>query len=294
MMATSKAEEIARLLRGKLWLEAKADPNIVGKDGKTPLHLAAQEGHVECVKLLLEAKADPNIVDEDGKTPLHWAIAQGSDFTNRKHDKCAKQLLLFGADATKVGRDHREMAQKQKQGLTPLVAYAFFGRFDEMRALLAKGEDPNQGDANGSTPLHWAAEEGHVECVKLLLEAKADPNKGDSLGRTAAYSSLLCPINGKENPCFNVLINEYHAVFLSRSAALLTDREKPIRAALFAVVGAAVGGGLFRLHSSWKPNQHVVRHRQRCAVPAVPVRFFDSVSVQGAAVLIRGGLGAGD
>lgn len=41
-------------------LEYGAHPNAESKAGFTPLHLSAQEGHVDMSSLLLEHKADPN------------------------------------------------------------------------------------------------------------------------------------------------------------------------------------------------------------------------------------------
>jgi ankyrin repeat protein len=47
------------------------DPNIKDGVGSTPLHYAAQGGHVECVNLLLKAKANINAINNAGDTPLH-------------------------------------------------------------------------------------------------------------------------------------------------------------------------------------------------------------------------------
>lgn len=41
--------------------------------GKTALHVAAHQGHIEIVKLLLQSGASVNAKDNDGDTCLHYA-----------------------------------------------------------------------------------------------------------------------------------------------------------------------------------------------------------------------------
>lgn len=52
------------------------DDHVLGA-GLSPLHLAAQGGHIDVMELLLEAGADINAVDARGFTPLHFAICYG-------------------------------------------------------------------------------------------------------------------------------------------------------------------------------------------------------------------------
>ncbi len=58
--------------------------------GRTPLHLAALQGHMQLVKLLEAARADVNAKDEHGMTPLHKAAVQG-------HTQTVSELLAHGA-----------------------------------------------------------------------------------------------------------------------------------------------------------------------------------------------------
>lgn len=58
--------------------------------GRTPLHLAALQGHTGLVKLLEAAGADVRAKDEHGMTPLHKAAVQG-------HRETAAELLAHGA-----------------------------------------------------------------------------------------------------------------------------------------------------------------------------------------------------
>ena len=47
------------------------------ESGRTPLYVAAQDGHVELVKELLKARADTSICNNDGETALHAAAGAG-------------------------------------------------------------------------------------------------------------------------------------------------------------------------------------------------------------------------
>lgn len=47
------------------------------KVGRTPLHNAANNGHIEVVKHLIKKEADVNVVDKYGRSPLHDAAKHG-------------------------------------------------------------------------------------------------------------------------------------------------------------------------------------------------------------------------
>lgn len=54
-------------------LKNKANPNVVGDDGLTPLHKAVSLKHTELVSVLLKHGASVNATDNNGDTPLYFA-----------------------------------------------------------------------------------------------------------------------------------------------------------------------------------------------------------------------------
>jgi ankyrin repeat protein len=54
---------------------------------RTPLYIAAQEGHEAVVELLIAAKADVNKADKYGKTPL-WSAAYNGE------EACFSNVLI--------------------------------------------------------------------------------------------------------------------------------------------------------------------------------------------------------
>ncbi|WP_422929006.1 ankyrin repeat domain-containing protein [Singulisphaera sp. PoT] len=101
-----------------LLIEAEADIHVTGKNGWTPLHLAACLGRLEQARLLLEegADIDERATIDDERTPLMEAAHQGLP-------AMVRLLLEHGADPSLrdsiAGRDAIQTAEYASRGADP-------------------------------------------------------------------------------------------------------------------------------------------------------------------------------
>lgn len=172
--------------------------NTLNRAGFTPLHYAANGGHIDAVKALLANEADVEAKRSGGFTPIHDAIVKkhravvelliehGAKIPNElsrlyiRHD-VAHLLLELGADVNKMGAD----------GWSPLTAAAFCGSTDVLKLLLEHGADVNATDEHGRTSLHWAAGRRETEAVELLIVNGATIDAKNEDGLTPLCSAIM-------------------------------------------------------------------------------------------------------
>ena len=90
---------------------------------ETPLHEAAQKGHIEAVKFLLEHGAKPNLLDDQGRSPLNHAILSNC---NNAYE-VAKLLIENGANVN----------IRDNYGNTPISMAIFWKKNQALAQLLA-------------------------------------------------------------------------------------------------------------------------------------------------------------
>jgi cytohesin len=180
--------------------------DLAAKDGLTPLHFAAMQGHAEVAQwLVAEGKADVEAADENGLTPLHFAAAQGRTkvlrwlVTEGKAD--VEAAVNMWATTTKTLQGSVSMVMQghatgtwTKDGMTPLHMAALHGHAETVQWLVTEGKADAEAVAkDGYTPLHSVAEEGHVEVVQwLVAEGKADVGAAIKDGYTPLHSAAAC------------------------------------------------------------------------------------------------------
>ncbi|OQU79519.1 hypothetical protein SORBI_3008G156100 [Sorghum bicolor] len=136
-------------------IERGGDPAKPDAKGCTPLHKAAEFGHVEVVRLLLSKGVPVDPIERRG-TPLHLAAVTDNH-------QSLKLLLDHGADA---GADVNFVSPT---GRTVLFNVVEDGLIDFVKFLLEAGADPNIPDGNGRLPIMLAATREKRELVEILL-----------------------------------------------------------------------------------------------------------------------------
>ena len=149
---------------------------------KTPLMLAAREGHVDMVNLLLSAGTNPNLDDLAGReVPFFLPDYHSVDSLNEYGYQVGRTALMLAVEA---------------------------GHRDVVEALLAAKPDLNQQDGLNLTALMIACEKGHLDIVQRLLAEGADINVN-----TKGMSALNISIKEKHEAIATFLINQgadYH------------------------------------------------------------------------------------
>ena len=95
--------------------------------GETPLHWAAERGHLKTARLLLDSNANPAATDGIGATPLHRAIQDFTRGRNGDNLEMVETLLAHGA----------EVNFEDYYGNTPL-RWARRSKDDEIVALIRR------------------------------------------------------------------------------------------------------------------------------------------------------------
>ncbi|KAJ8132969.1 hypothetical protein O1611_g657 [Lasiodiplodia mahajangana] len=154
-------------------------------DGLTPLHIAAYHGHTATVEELIQRGADPNsnCMVELGRTALHIAVQRG-------HEAVSKVLI------EKFGTKMLELVDNQ--GAMALHLAASTGQDAMVRLLLESGSDPNAETEDGLTPLHYAVRASSTTITALLLSRTRI---------TRSYDLLAVPAQNGQESILRMLLN---------------------------------------------------------------------------------------
>ena len=123
--------------------------------GQTPLHLAAEENHVQLVRTLISEHADKEARDERGYTPLLAAVSRDSLEVVKEliGQTLITALSFYGENMVFVGVNHNA---------TKVIKYIFNSDQKDTFIDMLK-----QRDINLNCALHRVAYTGNIEIFKV-------------------------------------------------------------------------------------------------------------------------------
>ncbi|XP_011922411.1 PREDICTED: ankyrin repeat domain-containing protein 6 isoform X9 [Cercocebus atys] len=230
----------------------------VTKHGRTPLHLAANKGHLPVVQILLKAGCDLDVQDDipifmacslyyatPGANSLllpanpvnsHWSADAISDWSMSNHIAPASEIVQDAVAAVKamkedknkknhrgkVRKDPRRSEREKEGDQTALHRATVVGNTEIIAALIHEGCALDRQDKAGDTALHIAAALNHKKVAKILLEAGADTTIVNNAGQTPLETARC-----HNNPEVALLLTKAPQVLrFSRGRSLRKKRER--------------------------------------------------------------------
>lgn len=164
--------------------------------GSSAMHIAASSGSVELLKILAEKGGNPNLVRRDGHTPLSVAVLAGDV-------PMVRELVARGADVRgrwnpqdKIP-DPVEAITLARREQTILHLAAIQGRPEMLEFLHAQGASLDAKNSMGETPLDLA---DHQERYREAIQrqgAEGDAEKLKKIVRGTAGSDTLKRLAGR-------------------------------------------------------------------------------------------------
>lgn len=230
-------------------LDLGADPNAMGRWGKTALHQAIMRGRsLAIIELLLQRGANADSPRKDGKTPyalaarvgrqevLDLLLAHGADKTMSTTD----QFLAACAAGDRRAVDNLTMQTPDlarslsEEDHLALVESARDGKTQAVEMMLGAGMNVAARGTCGGTALHWAAWHGRGETVRGLVRHGAPVDclctayRNSPLG-WGVYGSTACrETDGDYVDVVTFLLEQEAAI----EPYMLTDGTPPIEAIL--------------------------------------------------------------
>ncbi|KAI9692467.1 MAG: hypothetical protein M1822_006698 [Bathelium mastoideum] len=207
-----KAAESGDVVRVNLLLSCGADADEANSDSMTPMHIAAQHGHVDIIRILIKKGAKMSqAAGQHCRTPLHCAVLEG-------HIEAVRVLVQSGTDIDARARygdtalhsaaalGHAEIVRvliqcgarvnaTSRNGCDMPLHFALEaeilqrcpgGKNEALDALVALGANINARlDSGQLTPLHYAVRAGNTRVSRMFLDAGADVDAVEEAGSTS-------------------------------------------------------------------------------------------------------------
>ena len=141
------------------------DPNTIGPNGLTPLHMAVMSDNRYAVQALLLHQADLEAKHHKGETALHIAARMGND-------TMLKLLLTVCAD----------IDAQDNSGDTALHKAAVNGDLNVIATLISHDADIDKLNSKNQSPYFLACFNGNINEAQYLRDMGANPQLCDNSG----------------------------------------------------------------------------------------------------------------
>lgn len=229
---------------------ATADVNGVDRSNRTPLQIALESGHVDCIKALIDKGAELDRVSVNGVTAVelflqhHCYFGLGLELLEHleQFEAFLRVALLHALNTSNASLVQSILAHKGAEivdsfdeiGLTPLHYAAISGNKECMMLILAHTNAVSISSRKDSTiPLHHACLRGHTHLITPLLNASTN----------AAQDLLSQDINGC-TPIHSALYSRHWGV---ASLLVSTCRSAVVDTRVVDNNGHSIAGLLFHL-----------------------------------------------
>ena len=151
----ANVDSIQALVEGKDG--EKADINLADDHGWTPLHIAAQLGHLEVVRLLEDLGADRSLLTDDGSSLVLIAAEQGQ-----------QEVVEYLLEGLEVAERNLLVNQTNNKEVSPAMIASHHGHATMVRYLIDRGADAEHKTSQGYSVFMSACEGGSKELISFL------------------------------------------------------------------------------------------------------------------------------
>ncbi len=142
-----------------------------------PIHLAAANGHTECVEIILDQSYHGMPISRPNCKRTNASSEMGGGA--RSHGTSPEYLLINQPIDWSLMQwtwviNHGVALPSHYHSANSLQIAASNGNISLLESLLNRGASVNVVDDRGWTPLHFAADAGHVSTIKMLLNYGAN------------------------------------------------------------------------------------------------------------------------
>ncbi|CAO3640766.1 unnamed protein product [Cunninghamella blakesleeana] len=164
------------------------DCNALKRGDWTPVMIAAYKGNLPVVQCLVNNKACLYLSSKDGKTPLHMAISEG-------HVDVAKYLILCYPQSmftkTKIGRLPIQMATVLRNDYKYIGETIARFILNNLTSKEQQRRMVTHHDQSGRTVLEDAVVANQMELFSWFLTFGANPHHKDALGRNCWHHAAM-------------------------------------------------------------------------------------------------------